>query len=1602
MIKFFGESPRYLLFTDDTNAVVIDKFTNMVDEVGEFAVLASAQPWEKTNVDIEKSHIDLATGALADLQVQVIIASGRMYTIPKSVQAEAKKALEWRKKHDRGGTSVGMNTARTLANGGQIGIRKVRHIAKYFPRHEVDKKAKGWSPGDDGFPSNGRIAWALWGGDAAWSWARTIVERENKKAVRADGYIVESDGSSYEDYEDVSMYDADLSVFGDEDSLFIARTRLDESGIDRLYLINDEGSASVWDDGRWDSLGLEGEVDIHAIDRALDYEDDGIDREHIVIDSTSAMIASAHLQSSPFSPVSIDDLDPEEAALIASAIDSVDWSTVDAVLTAAGETPDSTPGEYTPKERSERASSQVRDKTGKFAAKGSRVVVDGDPSKSGNITRINPNDKTVSVQLDSGETVNVPAASTEKESSFKPNILTPQDNSSRIDVSGILGQPRAPIDRPKAVVSGGLPALTSDQLRQVITDFPAWVKSQRDYAAANGHSPSANQSGKDAKQLREELKKEQQKEFLQKVKKVEKYANEKLILGDLREHPLYKKLFKKNPSYNLYYDYSPLTSAAAAPSKESVEVTPQTSDVQPLYMAIVSPEDPSAVFDLVAVVPASSTSTSPMTYKRQDKKWVKDEQILADLKSPTPPPVVPLDGDNLVDVLKQIDGTVDTSKSEVQPQEEASAVAAAGGLDRNRGNAEKLRRYWTVGRGAAKIRWGAPGDWSRCVRHLSKYMGPRAKGYCNLRHKEVLRMYPATHAKLLHGGRKNFSTDEFIMEQPVYGFDFEKMKNDTVKTDVTPEDLNREIEDINSDHDDLYDHEWEPEDEIISLISEIKDQTDFYEGEKPILSAGGLDRNRGNAEKLRRYWTIGRGALKIRWNTPGDWTRCYRHLMKYMGPRAKGYCSLRHKEMTGVWPGSKFNIGKKNRNIVSSGFGEIDIPSEEQVLSVLYMNARIADARSRVLLAGGDPERCGAAFRIPVVIPEGRESGDGRKFRKGAIEYRELPLPLLWQIKTADGHDGSVVVGRIDHMERTKDGIGNAYGVFDTSEFGKEAERMVRDGFIRGVSADLDRFEASEQKAEDDAELGEKKKKIGGGKIDIDHARVMAVTIVPKPAFQECRIYIEENTDAGESQEENMRKIPDGVYVEEIEGADAEAIVACGIIAGAIPAVPPADWFANPNLNAPTPLTVTDDGRVFGHIAAWHVNHIGMTAGTKPPRSKSKYSYFHTGVVRADDGKDYPVGQLTLAGGHASLEASAMDAARHYDDTGSAIADVRAGEDAYGIWVAGSLRPSATPEQIRALRASAPSGDWRPINGALELVAVCQVNVPGFPIARAYVASGQVHALVAAGAQVLAKMKADPITELAQRVATLEAKEQSELSAKADAAKAKFANIKEQKSNDLKMKAAELSTRVRESEFAEISQGAREKLAEEGKALPDGSYPIRNVSDLKNAIKAYGRASEEDRAKVRRHIIKRANELDKSDLIPENWKTMSASAVESSGDLKARIASAAAEAELASISVRARKRLASEGKALPDGSYPIRNVDDLKNAIKSYGRAKESDRAKVRRHIIKRARGLGKSELIPEQWTTASAIAEDAADLKAQVASAKAALEAQNTEKTES
>lgn len=86
--------------------------------------------------------------------------------------AEAKLGLEWRAEFNRGGTAVGVARARDISNRTNLSPDTIGRMVSYFARHEVDKEGKGFSPGEDGYPSAGRIAWALWGGDPGASWAR--------------------------------------------------------------------------------------------------------------------------------------------------------------------------------------------------------------------------------------------------------------------------------------------------------------------------------------------------------------------------------------------------------------------------------------------------------------------------------------------------------------------------------------------------------------------------------------------------------------------------------------------------------------------------------------------------------------------------------------------------------------------------------------------------------------------------------------------------------------------------------------------------------------------------------------------------------------------------------------------------------------------------------------------------------------------------------------------------------------------------------------------------------------------------------------------------------------------------------------------------------------------------------------------------------------------------------------------------------------------------------------------------------------------------------------------------------------------------------------
>lgn len=126
-------------------------------------------------IQYEQIDLDTRASAVDDREVKA-----QSYKPNSGMVAEAKRGLAWRREHGRGGTSVGIARARDISNGRNLSENTVRRMYSFFSRHQGNKEAEGFRPGEEGYPSNGRIAWALWGGDAGFTWSRNIVRRLNR------------------------------------------------------------------------------------------------------------------------------------------------------------------------------------------------------------------------------------------------------------------------------------------------------------------------------------------------------------------------------------------------------------------------------------------------------------------------------------------------------------------------------------------------------------------------------------------------------------------------------------------------------------------------------------------------------------------------------------------------------------------------------------------------------------------------------------------------------------------------------------------------------------------------------------------------------------------------------------------------------------------------------------------------------------------------------------------------------------------------------------------------------------------------------------------------------------------------------------------------------------------------------------------------------------------------------------------------------------------------------------------------------------------------------------------------------------------------------
>jgi hypothetical protein len=115
------------------------------------------------------------------------------YKPTSGMQSAARRAIKLKEqgKAKGAGTSVGWTRAGQLARGEALSLSTVKRMYSYFSRHEVDKKGKDWDNAES--PSNGKIMWLAWGGDAGFSWSRKIVNREKnmKKSLELNEFVEE-------------------------------------------------------------------------------------------------------------------------------------------------------------------------------------------------------------------------------------------------------------------------------------------------------------------------------------------------------------------------------------------------------------------------------------------------------------------------------------------------------------------------------------------------------------------------------------------------------------------------------------------------------------------------------------------------------------------------------------------------------------------------------------------------------------------------------------------------------------------------------------------------------------------------------------------------------------------------------------------------------------------------------------------------------------------------------------------------------------------------------------------------------------------------------------------------------------------------------------------------------------------------------------------------------------------------------------------------------------------------------------------------------------------------------------------------------------------
>lgn len=703
-----------------------------------------------------------------------------------------------------------------------------------------------------------------------------------------------------------------------------------------------------------------------------------------------------------------------------------------------------------------------------------------------------------------------------------------------------------------------------------------------------------------------------------------------------------------------------------------------------------------------------------------------------------------------------------------------------------RGMPLALQRYWLVGKGAAKIRWNVPGDFLRCVRHLVKHFPEDPKGLCNILHQKATGGPPG-HGSLEIASHKHAITaaTALLAAQPVLGpdlwsgpmapvgriteepnrkriFEHGALKSRTLPLPIKYQKhalpghtgavtvarlMGTTIGPDENGKDTVYGWGDWLDPAIVPEVKEAKYMVD--QGITGLsLDPGGpvtvtVDPNTG-VEHTSEYTVGGATLVAIpafsnmriyNMDTDGCWDMDDPDMdMSVMDPQEGPDCDCMTEDSTATEPpNAPLQPAMTSEYAVNTtGWHGLPLAPRDAVFDNDEAVQRIAQ------WAGNDPGKLAKAFmwrdatQPPATVQSYRlPFGDIINGKLTLVFHAVYAAAAL----ISGAHGGLPGISE-DEKNQLRNVISAIYPEM-ASAFNDPSIRAPWDRPAAEGQHAMTEFATNPAEPYGDVKYADPGYQPDGKKR------------YPLDSEEHCRAawsYINQQRNASQYSPDKLKLIKGRIavalkkYGVTVNAGDAQTAstlppgdAAYSMTEDGYPVEPPAAWFADPKLTKRTPLTVTPEGRVYGHLAAWGVCHrdVGNRECVLAPKSKANYEPYHLGQVFTAEGDVIRVGKIVQDTRHAGINLGYSAAALHYDNTGDEVAVVRAGEDAFGIWLAGAVVPEASRKQVAKLRRSPISGDWRAVNGNLELTAALAVNVPAFPVYS--MDNMERHALVAAG-----------------------------------------------------------------------------------------------------------------------------------------------------------------------------------------------------------------------------------------------------------------------------